>query len=425
MPSRASIILFFCLLSFSAESQHEEIGRSWVDTLSSPYFFGRGYVKDGVNKAAEFIKNEFEAMGLQQLPGADSYFQDFSFGVNTFPGVVAVKHDKRELINGVHFMVDPNSGGGEFKKLKLTYIDTIAIKDENQLKNKLDDAFSKKSEGVVFDLSGMPALDEMNLKYQLLGLGNHFPIVFVTSNKMDWGVGRVQLKYPVVSIADSIFQKNKSFSLCIKAEWEANFISKNVMGYIPSLNKDARTIVFTAHYDHLGGMGNEVFIPGANDNASGTSMLAAIAQHFLKEPSQDHLVFIAVAGEEAGLLGSEYFVESNVMGLDSIRIVLNLDLMGSGEKGITIVNGTIFKDEFDLFQRINQEKNYLTKIKARGETQNSDHYHFYKNGVSAFFIYALGSYKHYHDIHDAYENLPFSAYNEMVNLLIDFVNLLD
>jgi aminopeptidase YwaD len=425
MPSKALIILIFSILSVSAKSQHLEIGRSWVDTLSSPYFFGRGYVKDGVNKAAEFIKNEFEKMGIHKLPGADSYLQDFSFGVNTFPGVVAVKHHKRELINGVHFMVNPNSGGGEFKKLKLTHIDTVDINDEKQLKNKLDLAFSKKSDGVLFDLSGMPVLDEMNLKYQLLGLGNHFPTVFVTSNKMDWGVGRAQLKYPVLSIADSIFQKNKLFSLCIKAEWEPDFTSKNVMGYIPSLNKDARTIVFTAHYDHLGGMGNEVFIPGANDNASGTSMLAAIAQHFLREPSQDHLVFIAVAGEEAGLLGSEHFVESNIMGLDSIRIVLNLDLMGSGEKGITIVNGTIFKEEFDLFQRINQEKNYVHKIKPRGETQNSDHYHFYKKGVPAFFIYTLGAYTHYHDIYDCYENLPFSAYDEIVNLLIDFVNLLD
>jgi hypothetical protein len=413
----------FCLLWFSAFSQHVELGRSWVDTLSSPYFFGRGYVNDGVNKAAEFIGSEFENMGLNYLPGQNSFFQEFSFDVNTFPGAVAVKQGKKKLENGVHFMVDPNSGSGELSKLKFTKVDTADLKSENRIKELIDEVQSGKTDGILFDLRGVKLVDEMNLKYQLLGFGKHFPLIFITSNKMDWGVGRVQLNYPVISIADSVYAPKNKYSICVESEFIKDFKSKNVMGYIPSTSENAKTIVFTAHYDHLGGMGNEVYIPGAHDNASGTSMLGVLAKYYLENPPKHHIVFIAFAGEEAGLLGSEYFSNSNVMDLDSIHFLLNLDIMGSGDDGITIVNGSIFKDAFNLFNEINEEKKYLKRIKPRGETQNSDHYHFYKQGVPSFFIYSQGEYKHYHDIFDKYENLPFSAYDEIVNLLIDFVEL--
>jgi hypothetical protein len=413
--------IVFISLSFVSFSQHIDLGRKWVDTLSSSHFFGRGYVNDGVNKAAEFIEKEFKDIGLDHLPDQNSFFQEFGFEVNTFPGIVAVKYGKRKLINGVHFMVDPNSGSGELKNIKLTKVDTADLKDDSRMKILMNEVQSGKTDGILFDLRGVNKTDEMNIKHQILGFGNYFPLVFITSNKMDWGVGRTQLKHPVISIADSIYKPKKKFSICIEAELISDFRNKNVMGYIPSKEENAKTFIFTAHYDHLGGMGSEVYIPGAHDNASGTSMLGALASYYVSHPPKHNIVFIAFAGEEAGLLGSEYFVRSDVMKLDSINFVLNLDIMGSGDEGITVVNGGIFEDAFLLLKSINEEKNYLKRIKSRGETQNSDHYYFYKNGVPAFFIYSQGEYKHYHDIYDVYENLPFSAYDEIVSLLIDFV----
>lgn len=414
-------IFFCCSIVFSSFSQYEEMGRKWVDTLSSPYFFGRGYVNDGVNKASDFIRHEFEIMGLKQLPGQDSYFQEFSFGVNTFPGKIHLEQGKKELKNGIHFMVNPNSGPVSAKKMKFTEIDSLDLNDDERLKLKIQEIQSGKSDGALFDLSSKSKIEEMNLQHELLGLGNFFPILFISSNKMDWAVGRTQLKHPVLTISDSIYKPNKSYSICIEAEFIEDFKSKNVMAYLPSKSVDAKTFVFTAHYDHLGGMGNQVYIPGAHDNASGTSMLGVLAKYYLAHPPKHNLVFIAFAGEEAGLLGSSYFVESKTMGLDSIHFLLNLDIMGSGDEGITIVNGNVFKEAFDLFQDINKDKKYLKLIKSRGETQNSDHYHFYQNGVPSFFIYTQGEYSHYHDIYDRYDRLPFSAYNQIVDLLIDFV----
>jgi Zn-dependent M28 family amino/carboxypeptidase len=109
------------------------------------------------------------------------------------------------------------------------------------------------------------------------------------------------------------------------------------------------------------------------------------------------------------------------MKLKEIEFLLNLDIMGSGEEGITVVNGRQLTEEFKTLTDINDKNEYLSKVKPRGETANSDHYFFYKNGVPCFFIYTMGPNKHYHDVYDTYEELSFAAYDDIVMLLIDFV----
>jgi Zn-dependent M28 family amino/carboxypeptidase len=171
-------------------------------------------------------------------------------------------------------------------------------------------------------------------------------------------------------------------------------------------------------------MGRDTYFPGANDNASGTSMLVTLAKYFKEHPSEYNLIFIAFAGEEAGLLGSKYYVEHPVKPLDRIHFLLNLDIMGSGEEGITVVNATLFDPAFQLLTQINNERNFLSQIKSRGPAANSDHYWFSQSGVPAFFIYTMGPNKNYHDVFDRYENLSFSAYDNIRDLLIQFIKAL-
>jgi Zn-dependent M28 family amino/carboxypeptidase len=190
---------------------------------------------------------------------------------------------------------------------------------------------------------------------------------------------------------------------------------------LPAKRKTKKTIFITAHYDHLGRMGSETYFPGANDNASGTSMLITLANHFKQHSSKYNLAFIAFAGEEAGLLGSKHYVEHPVKPLKNIHFLLNLDIMGSGEEGITVVNATLHDSLFNVLTKINSERSYLSQIKSRGPAANSDHYWFTQNGVPAFFIYTMGPNKHYHDVFDLYENLSFSAYQDIRDLLIHFI----
>src|SRR5690606_27118787 len=134
------------------------------------------------------------------------------------------------------------------------------------------------------------------------------------------------------------------------------------------------------------------------------------------------LVFIGFAGEEAGLVGSQYFVENPLVDLSKIKFLLNFDIMGAGEDGIQIVNSSVFTKEYDLLNRINSDKNYIKQIKKRGEACNSDHCPFYKKGVPSFFVYTLGGAGFYHDVFDTADSLSLSEFQDLKKLFIEFID---
>lgn len=151
-------------------------------------------------------------------------------------------------------------------------------------------------------------------------------------------------------------------------------------------------------------------------------MVLALAKYFSKREytSKYSIAFIFFSGEELGLLGSKYYTENPLFELSKIKYLFNLDMVGSGDKGIQIVNSSLYLDVYEILNTINSEKNYLPQIKRRGAAANSDHYFFHAKGVKSFFIYTLGEYKEYHNVYDNSENLPLNKFVELMNLLIDF-----
>ena len=103
-------------------------------------------------------------------------------------------------------------------------------------------------------------------------------------------------------------------------------------------------------------------------------------------------------------------------------MLINLDLIGTGDKGMTVVNATLFPKEFQDLQFINISKDYLITVNPRGKAQNSDHYYFTENGVKAFYFYLMGDYHFYHDVYDLAEVLTLSKYNEAFKLIVEFTN---
>ncbi len=171
-------------------------------------------------------------------------------------------------------------------------------------------------------------------------------------------------------------------------------------------------------------MGNQTYYPGANDNASGTAMILDLARHYsLPENKPDYsMVFILFSGEEVGLYGSKYFANNPLFPLEDVKLLVNLDMVGSGSEGITVVNGTLYDDLIQEMQTINTENQYLKEIKLRGESCNSDHCPFYQKGVQSIFIYTRGKeLTEYHTVADNSENFPFTAYNGLFGLLTALV----
>jgi Zn-dependent M28 family amino/carboxypeptidase len=167
-------------------------------------------------------------------------------------------------------------------------------------------------------------------------------------------------------------------------------------------------------------MGSDVYFPGANDNSSGVALLLTLAKYFSSQPHKYSVAFIATSAEEMGMLGSGHFVENPMFDLGSIVFLVNFDLAGTGEDGIKVVNGSIYKDKFDLLKNLNLEKNYVRSVQIRGPACNSDHCMFHEKGVPCFYIYTLGGIQAYHDIYDKPETLPLTSFENYSRLMIDF-----
>jgi hypothetical protein len=117
-------------------------------------------------------------------------------------------------------------------------------------------------------------------------------------------------------------------------------------------------------------------------------------------------------------------VDNPLFPLQHIRFLFNLDLMGNGEEGITVVNATEHPQAFDLLKSINAQYNLLPAINSRGKAANSDHYWFSEAGVPAFFAYTLGPRKAYHDVDDTAETLSLCEVGDLSTLLIKFFEAL-
>ncbi|MBC8487582.1 MAG: M28 family peptidase [Bacteroidetes bacterium] len=406
-----SITLFIFFKTFS---QDKEYAISVVDSLTSQDFHGRGYVNNGDKIAAQFVKGEFKKFGLKSF--GDNYLQQFTIPINTFADTLLVSVNNNRLIPGKDYVLFSSSPSvfGTFE-LIWCLLDSTGV-PQLQSNYVMTDILDKV---MVIDMNQKDFKKESNFKAK--------GIIFLRDEKVWWHVsnGKIVNDYFQLQIVkDKIPENSKTITLQARNKYFDTYQTQNVVAYVEGKTYPDSFFVFTAHYDHLGQMGAETFFPGANDNASGTSMLLDLARHYsLPENQPDFsIAFIAFGAEEVGLLGSGYFTANPLFPLENIKFLINLDMVGSGSEGIKIVNGTVFKKQFNKLVRINSENEYLLKVSERGEAANSDHYPFFQKGVPCFFIYTLGKEcKEYHNIYDTPKNVPFTEYEDLFRLLTDFI----
>lgn len=406
------IALLLILFPFLIFGQYEEEKRI-LETLCSPEFGGRGYVNSGDSLAAEFLAKEFSALGLSPIEG--SYFQQFSFPINTFPGEASVEINGDVLTPGSAFLIHPASGSVNVVA-EMTVFQLIDFTNGNFTKH-VDQIRSGKIVPVINPGKTTDRDTLMSLRQAAESIAEFSPVILLSSH-LSWHLAQKQFKYALIEMHKDVFQEGK-VKIKIDAKLKQH-TARNVLAEIPAKGKAKKTVVFTAHYDHLGRMGQDTYFPGANDNGSGTTMLLSLARELIKEKTDTRYIFIAFAGEEVALLGSKYFVENPKVKLKDIDFLLNLDILGGAQENITVVNGTEFKTEFDRLVKINEEKGYLPKVKARGTSANSDHHWFFVKGVSCFFIYTAGDNKHYHVPEDHAADVDMKTFIQVRNLLLDY-----
>jgi len=414
-------------LSYS-QSDILKYAREIIDTLASSSMHGRGYIQKGDSIAADYIQREFKTHKLRPL-GID-FYQYFHFPVNTFPENPGLRYGAGQYLEpGSLFLVKPNSPGTELTKCKVLWFDSVVVSSKKNTRRFKKNIFPDKV--IIVDRKGIHGPDQSELMKQAeQNVFNCKAVVIFNNKKLTWTVSQTTASFPTfeVLVPDSLNRiLRKEFDhldLYTANKFIPEYKSQNIIGVIPGTQQHDSFIVFSAHYDHLGRMGKGVYFPGANDNASGCAMLLNLARYYSRNPPRYSILFIAFGGEEAGLVGSKYYTKHPLSPLKRIKFLINMDIMGTGDEGIKVVNATEHKEEFEKLTNINIQKKLLPAIQPRGKAANSDHHFFEEAGVKTFFIYTLGGIKAYHDIYDRPETLPLTKFEEAFKLLVEFTDKL-
>jgi len=201
--------------------------------------------------------------------------------------------------------------------------------------------------------------------------------------------------------------------------------SQNILAYIEGSEFPNEVIVISAHYDHLGMKGEEVY-NGADDNASGSSAVMELAQSFQMAKKQVNgpkrsILFLHLTGEEIGLFGSKFYIEHPVFSLDSTVVDLNIDMVGRVDKKHTgnkdyiylIGSDRLSQDLHNISQETNKtytqlklDYTYNNEKDPNNYYQRSDHYNFAKNNIPVIF-YFNGTHEDYHRTTDTADKIDF------------------
>lgn len=424
-------VLFACLLTAQTLCAQDSVYYwSLMQRLASDECKGRGYVGDGDHIAANILSAEMQRLGLKTWTAG--YQQSVPMPINVFDGDACVHFDSQlpdsnlVIFDNVTFMAYSCAMKGSFNVRTLKPEDLRAALDNPG--NKYSNVF------VCFDICGLNPKD--SLQKALLTLVNQtvfknplhakgYVLVSEKQQGFHLGYGQHPQNHVTVNINRNCLKAMpKKIDISLDQRFAKRNTSQNICGYIEGKTCPDSFFVFTGHYDHLGKFGRDYTCYGANDNASGTAMVMDLARHFSQpENRPDYsIAFMLFTGEEVGLVGSFYNSEHPLFPLENIKMLINLDMVGTNEDGITVVCAPSFQEDFDILTRTNDEKHYLKKVAPRKATANSDHYPFFKKGCKTFFIYGMGHSGRYHSQYDVPEEMTGCNYSGLFRLLTDYIN---
>jgi glutamate carboxypeptidase len=202
----------------------------------------------------------------------------------------------------------------------------------------------------------------------------------------------------------------------------------NLTALAAGANEGDRYVLVTAHYDHLGVRSGQIY-HGADDNASGVAAMLAIARVVAASRLRKSVLFVAFDGEEHGLQGSKYFVAHSPIDLARVSAVVNLDMVGRGDKNIIFVAGTSLYPALKAPVEAAANRRAITvrfghdRPGVQGEddwTHSSDHGPFHDAGVP-FLYFGVEDHADYHKPTDTADKIPRAFYQEAAELVLDTV----
>ena len=414
--NRTLITILLVLTSMMAAGQNIAHYKRVIKTLSSAKYQGRGYAKDGANKAGKFLQKEFMKAGVDVV-----LVQPFKLDINTFCGQMEMWADGRKLRAGVDFSMREYSPGihGTFP---VYHVDTLNFDADRMFADlaKPENANCLVACEFWFTYRHKAAFSRLQKAGECTNAGLIYtwesPIKFFKA------YGHYVIDKPILWVTPEAIDGVKNVRTEVDNKFLKDYECFNVIAKVEGQRHDS-CYVFTAHYDHIGNLGRKIFYAGANDNASGTAAIVTLAEHYAKHRPPYDMYFIAFSGEDANLRGSTWYADHPVVPLRQIKYLFNIDMIGDNNP----VQYCEVSDEgmrgFSLFEQINDREHYFRSL-HRGElAANSDHYPFATRHVPCIFLENEkgDAFQYYHTIFDTYKTVRFDSYEPVFRLVRDFV----
>jgi Zn-dependent M28 family amino/carboxypeptidase len=225
--------------------------------------------------------------------------------------------------------------------------------------------------------------------------------------------------------------------IALEAGWLRPFTARgtageNIIGVVRGTVAPDQWIVVTAHYDHEGVQDGQIF-NGADDNASGTAALIEMARLLRQQPPRHSVMFVALDGEEAGLLGARAFVADPPVPLESIVLNMNLDMVSRGDNDILWVVGTrLYPALAPVIEALPQQSGVERRfgyddpaVRGRNNWVNlSDQAAFHARGVP-FVFFSVDDHTDYHRPTDDADLIDPSWYRGAVQIAWDTLVAVD
>ncbi len=424
--------------------------REVTTALSSPQFEGRGTGQPGADRAAQYLADRFAKLGLKPAGENGTYLQPIKFKNSQVLSTTSVKVGDAMLQHATDYVILPPYSSDQVDVAgDLVFVGFGVVSPEL---NRDDLAGLDLKGKVAIVMSGQPAgVDAAAWKratspqIRAVNIFGRGAVAMIAANAGTAAQPfslianylsrrRVSLASqpaptfkipPVLIVSDAAMEKvfagsemtyaqtlekaktgaTVSRDLAKPATLALRFnrqetTSSNVAGVLegsdPKLKEEA--VVYTAHYDAYGIESDGRIFPGAADNALGTATITAIAEAFVKaypKPAarpRRSIIFLAVTGEEYGLLGAEHWVQHPTWPLEKIAADINFDGIGTeiyGPVKRVVGFGAEHSDLGDIFDDVSAATGNIVSPDPMPEENaftRSDHYSFVKKGVPALML---------------------------------------
>jgi hypothetical protein len=453
-----------------------------LHVLASDEYEGRETGKKGQKMAAEYISARFREAGIPPYKG-NTYYQQYPLNVilpapaevsingkkftgnkdyYNFPGQ-SEQAIRADSILFLGYGIDEQSysdysgtntkdkvlmimSGEPFSKDSISYISgkKTASLWTSYYKLKPERARESGASALLIVMEDIETAIKNN-KHRLetasmkLELGKkEMPVIYISREMAD----EILKKQSIDKISKTIQKNGKPFIKSTASKVEIKVVNtvqkieaENVLGYIEGTDLKNEMIVVTAHYDHLGKEGNIVY-NGADDDGSGTVAVIELAKTFAlakkegKGPRRS-MLFMAVSGEEKGLLGSSYYVNHPEFPLENTVCDLNIDMIGRldekhtknpnyiyliGSDKLSSELHAISEKANKTYTNIELDYTYNDEKDRNRFYYRSDHYNFAKNNIPVIF-YFNGVHADYHKETDEVEKIDFNKMENITRLV--------